>query len=55
MAAFNNGFSNCRSIDEIVIPNNVRANKDQAFCHCLGLTVVSLVGDGLEEIGAYAF
>jgi hypothetical protein len=48
-----NGFSNCRSIDEIVT-NNVRAIKDQAFCHCLGLTVVSL-GDGLEEMGAYAF
>ena len=44
----------CTSIEEIVIPNAVRAIHERAFSCCSELTTVTL-GDGLEEIGKCSF
>jgi hypothetical protein len=48
-------FEDCTSIEQIDIPDNVRAIKTQAFNNCTGLTRVLTLGSGLEEIGAFAF
>lgn len=45
-------FKDCTSMEEIVIPNAVRAIKEVAFR--MGLTRATL-GNGLEEIGEMAF
>ena len=47
-------FGCCASIEEIVIPNNVKEIKYKAFRFCTGLTRVTL-GDGLGKIGGKAF
>ncbi len=44
----------CESMEEIDIPDAVRAIKYRAFSHCTGLRRVTL-GDGLEEIWDWAF
>jgi hypothetical protein len=43
-------FKECTSIEEIVITNNVRAMKGEAFRNSTGLRIVTL-GDGLKQIG----
>ncbi len=43
-------FEECTSLEHIIIPNNVKANKWRANSDCSGLMTVTL-GDGLEEIG----
>ena len=47
-------FDGCTLLQEIVIPNAIRAVKRKAFHDCKGSTRVTL-GDGLEEIRACAF
>jgi hypothetical protein len=47
-------FQQCTSLRKILTPPSVRAIKDRAFNHCLGLTT-AILNDGLEEIGVYAF
>jgi hypothetical protein len=44
----------CTLLEEITIPNNVRAIESWAFHDCTRLTRVTL-GNGLEEIGSGAF
>ena len=44
----------CTSLQNIVVPNSVKAIKEHTFHHFTGLTTVTLV-DGLWEIGYRAF
>jgi hypothetical protein len=47
-------FRFCESLEEIVIPNNVKTINDHAFRGCTGLTSV-ILGSGLKEIGEQSF
>jgi hypothetical protein len=47
-------FSWCESLEEIIIPNNVRVITNGALMYCRRLRTVTL-GSGLEEIGLEAF
>jgi len=50
----NNAFENCRSLNDIKLPNSINFVGDDAFSNCIKLTNITL-SKNLVDLGAYAF